>query len=357
MMEYAKEGKKKTLKGISQCDKPELIIVNDCEEEARFILDKIQEKREKYALSDMAVICRSSNQSFILENLLSAYNIPFNKFGGLKFMERVVIKNLLSFLRISINPKDEIAMFRILQLYPGIGKTYAQRISQKIAETDVQTAIADYKRKSFYPYLIELANTIKDMSNMLLDEQMDFLIDAYYFPLMERNIKASNTTDGTKSEMLHSLEDDKEDANILREMTKKYKDTRNFLTDIVLDATTEENSGDKLNITTIHSAKGLEYSIVFIMDCIEGVTPRCAENHKENNEELRCMYVAVTRAKKELYLMVPQYYNIRKMEGILSHFISKEDIAEATQPNVSPNAMQRMLRTAELYQKYGRPQW
>ena len=340
IMSYAKEGKEKHLKGVSRGGKPKLIVKSDCYEEADYIVDKIL-KRD-CDLSDIAVICRSASQSYILEQKLNMCGIPYNKFGGLKFMEKAVVKDLLAFLRVSVNVRDEIAMFRILQLYPGIGKTFAHRISEIISNENFDTAINKYKKRIFAPYLEELRDTIKLLEEMDLNKQMDFLINDYYEKVVSRSIDKQAITDGQKSELYISLKESMMDAEMLSTMASKYRSTSRCLNDIVIDATTEEDSEDKLNITTIHSAKGLEYNVVFILDCIEGITPKCEENSDEDPEELRCMYVASTRAKKELYLMIPRYYNMRNFKGIVSHFINKVDVLNTLQRNVENHDLKRL---------------
>ena len=340
MMSYAKEGKEKYLKGTFHGNKPKLIVKSDCYEEADYIISKIQ--NSDYELSDIAVICRSAQQSYILEQKLNIYGIPYNKFGGIKFMEKTVVKDILAFLRVSVNVRDEIAMFRILQLYPGIGKTFAHRISEQISNESFEKAIEKYKKRMFAPYLIELNETIAKLSSLNLSEQMDFLIKDYYEKTVSRSIDKQAISDGQKSELYISLKESMEDAKTLSIMASKYRSTSRFLNDIVLDATTEEDTNEKLNITTIHSAKGLEYKMVFVMDCIEGVTPKCQEGSDEDPEELRCMYVAVTRAKEELYLLVPRYYNFRNFKGVVSHFISETDILNTLQRNVENSDLRRL---------------
>ena len=127
-------------------------------------------------------------------------------------------------------------------------------------------------------------------------------------------------------------------------MAKKYRSTSRFLADIVLDATTENEQDDKLNITTIHSAKGLEYKVVFILDCINGVTPKCDETSDEYPEELRCMYVASTRAKDELYIMVPRYYNMKNIRGYLSPFINKNNVLKTMRRNIGDRELLQIAK-------------
>lgn len=346
IMNYAIEGKQKTLKGLFRGSKPFLIVKDDCYEEADYIIKKIQEK--DFSLSDIAVICRSASQTYILEQKLNILGIPFNKFGGLKFMEKAIIKDLLAFLRLSINDKDELALFRLLQLYPGIGKTYAQKIATLVVKDSFDKAKETYKKRVFAPYIVELHNTINKLKDLDLNKQLIYLIKDYYVNVVERKIKMQSISESKKNDAYVSLKESLLDAETLQIMASKYRSTSNFLADIVLDATADEDEvDDKLNITTIHSAKGLEYKVVFIMDCIEGVTPRCPKNSPENPEELRCLYVAATRAKEELYIMIPRYYNMKNLKGYISHFINKPDIINTCKRNVNNSVLLKLISPSE----------
>ena len=143
----------------------------------------------------------------------------------------------------------------------------------------------------------------------------------------------SDMSYSAKSKELSSIKDEEEDAKILLSMAEKYKSAAKFIEDIVLEATVDTDDSDKLNITTIHSAKGLEYDTVFILDCIDGVMPRGNE-YEDYNEELRCMYVACTRAKRKLYIMVPEYYAPARLYGKFSPFIDRRSILNTLKPNV-----------------------
>jgi DNA helicase-2/ATP-dependent DNA helicase PcrA len=348
IMNYAIEGKQKKLKGMFKGQKPCLIVKEDCYDEADYIVRKIQEI--DCDLSDIAIICRSASQTYILEQKLNMVGIPFDKFGGLKFTEKAIIKELLAFLRLSINDKDELALFRLLQLYPGIGKTYAQKISTLVITDSFDKAKDTYKKRVFAPYIAELCEVINKLKSLELKDQLTFLIEEYYPEVMDRKIKLQSISESKKSDAYAAFEDTLIDAETLKIMASKYKSTVSFLADIVLDATIDDDETiDKLNITTIHSAKGLEYKVVFIMDCIEGVTPRCPEHAIENPEELRCLYVAVTRAKNELYIMIPQYYNMKNIKGYLSHFINKPDILNTCKRNVSNAELRKLVSPIKYY--------
>lgn len=330
-MSYAKEGIRKDLIGQFNGTKPEMLVVKSDSDENFSILNEIKmEHFRGTPLKEMAVIIRFAAQSYGLENLLAKNNIPFEKFGGLKFFEKTVVRDIISFLRVIVNEKDEIALYRILQLYPGIGKTYSNRITVEVAKSSIDKLNDLYTKNRFYDLLVELYDVINYLKNESLEVQLKYLIENYYPKVYERKIALSKTSESNKMEERQKIIRDLEEAKTLYVLASDYSITANFLEDIVLDGTSDDSEKeDKLNITTIHSAKGLEYDVVFFMDAIENITPMCEEDDEENNEELRCVYVAVTRARKKLFVYVPKthtnpMFNI--FSAKCSRFFNKKDI-------------------------------
>lgn len=353
VMGYATEGVEKKLHGQFNGVKPKLMVTYDDTEESRTIYDEIiRNHNDGTPLKEMAVIVRNSSQSYGLESILDKNGIPYDKFGGLKFLEKTVVRDIISFLRIFTSQKDEIAMFRILQLYPGIGKGYSNKIKEEVFEKGVGVLPTLYTRNKFYEYLMELYNTIKTLENKSVQEQLSFLLEEYYLEVVERSIDMSKVSESEKLEQKRKLYTDIEDAKTLYVMAEQYKRTSEFLEDIVLDSTMNDKEEDKLNITTIHSAKGLEYDIVFFMDVIEQITPKCPLDSDENPEELRCVYVALTRARKKLYLFAPKQhrnpqFNIYKSE--LSRFINEDDIIECMSSNVPKYDICRLRNSYDIW--------
>ena len=334
VMSYAKEGIPKTLCGQFHGLRPRLITVNDTFFQNKNIIDSIERKKiqgTKY--KDMAVIVRSSVQTNYLELELTKHNIPYEKFGGLKFFEHSSVKDILAFIKIINNYKDEISWYRILQHYPGIGNGFANKISKSIAEHGIIILNTLYSKRKFASYLHEISLLFQKLQTVEFNKQIDYLISNYYFKLRTREINASDIDDIKKADLFRMLDKDMEDLMFLLNISKKYKDVNSFLNDITLDATSPDKKGDFLNITTIHSAKGLEYDVVFLPDIIEEVTPTCPPDSSNDSEELRCFYVAITRAKKELFLYVPLFSTstYKRILGKKSHFINHDDIIETLQ--------------------------
>ena len=332
VMTNATEGYQKNLRAqFSSQELPKVYSVNDTKTEAEFVLNRIKAKHaEGIPYNDICVLYRNSFQSYELEVLLNKAGLDFEKYGGIRFLDRAHIKDVLAFLRIYTNPSDELAWFRILQLHIGIGKVYARNISRKCLEYGPEYLIDDcHKRKKYGVHIRKLYDEIQSWEGK---EFLEILKSscAYYAKTLEnaiRNKKVDSESD--REECLQDLERNKEDITILQEMAKDYDSALAFLDATTLDATkSKENEEDKLVLSTIHSIKGLEYDTVILLDCIDEILPSARYiGSPEDNEDVRCMYVAVTRAKNTLYMMVPKIalkYG-KAIPGDLSRYIEGRD--------------------------------
>ena len=332
VMTNATEGYQKNLRAqFSSQELPKVYGVNDTKTEAEFVLNRIKAKHaEGIPYNDICVLYRNSFQSYELEVLLNKAGLDFEKYGGIRFLDRAHIKDVLAFLRIYTNPSDELAWFRILQLHIGIGKVYARNISRKCLEYGPEYLIDDcHKRKKYGVHIRKLYDEIQSWEGK---EFLEILKSscAYYAKTLEnaiRNKKVDSESD--REESLQDLEKNKEDIAILQEMAKDYDSALAFLDATTLDATkSKENEEDKLVLSTIHSIKGLEYDTVILLDCIDEILPSARYiGSPEDNEDVRCMYVAVTRAKNTLYMMVPKIalkYG-KAIPGDLSRYIEGRD--------------------------------
>lgn len=331
MMRHATEGIEKRLHGQRHGKRPEAIKCQTARDEAEWIIRDIL--RRNVLRHDIAIMCRSGTQTYLLESMLNKYGIQYNKYGGMKFMEKAVIKDLLAFLRTLHSFKDEIAATRVLQLFSGVGAKTAKKLANGLASTGPQYLIdKQWENKAFYQSLYELKLALTHLQTLSLQDQLDYLVNDYYYSICERKILASKKKPAAQNEEIQKLRASREDAEVLMEMTVGYRSIASFLADVVLEAThKDEDIQNKLNITTIHSAKGLQYHTVYLMDCVEGITPRCEYSSKEEPEELRCMYVALTRAKERLVLMKPAYRLKGKDEYVptkLSRFLSPQNVRD-----------------------------
>ena len=332
VMTNATEGYQKNLRAqFSSQELPKVYSVNDTKTEAEFVLNRIKAKHaEGIPYNDICVLYRNSFQSYELEVLLNKAGLDFEKYGGIRFLDRAHIKDVLAFLRIYTNPSDELAWFRILQLHIGIGKVYARNISRKCLEYGPEYLIDDcHKRKKYGVHIRKLYDEIQSWEGK---EFLEILKSscAYYAKTLENTIRNKKVdSESDREESLQDLERNKEDITILQEMAKDYDSTLAFLDATTLDATKSKgNEEDKLVLSTIHSVKGLEYDTVILLDCIDEILPSARYiGSPEDNEDVRCMYVAVTRAKNTLYMMVPKIalkYG-KAIPGDLSRYIEGRD--------------------------------
>lgn len=332
VMTNATEGYQKNLRAqFSSQELPKVYSVNDTKTEAEFVLNRIKAKHaEGIPYNDICVLYRNSFQSYELEVLLNKAGLDFEKYGGIRFLDRAHIKDVLAFLRIYTNPSDELAWFRILQLHIGIGKVYARNISRKCLEYGPEYLIDDcHKRKKYGVHIRKLYDEIQSWEGK---EFLEILKSscAYYAKTLENTIRNKKVdSESDREESLQDFERNKEDITILQEMAKDYDSALAFLDATTLDATkSKENEEDKLVLSTIHSIKGLEYDTVILLDCIDEILPSARYiGSPEDNEDVRCMYVAVTRAKNTLYMMVPKIalkYG-KAIPGDLSRYIEGRD--------------------------------
>lgn len=275
---------------------PELIVHTDDNRQIEWIIKKINDSLDSgYTLRDIAILERTSMSSFKLENSLLKLKIPFEKRGGRKFTDYACIDDMISFLSIMIK-NDKFNWFNVLKLIPGIGNKTAVNIAEHCKESNF---LDKYNKRKYNEDLILLQNNINMFSKYDFDQLFDE-VAKYYFKLREEKIEKSKMSSSAKFDAKERIDKDKEIIAILKDMTSGYKDLKSFLEDIALDSVNTNTEGDRLLITTIHGAKGLEWPIVIIIDCID-------KEMSDYEEELRCLYVAMTRAETELILSIPRY--------------------------------------------------
>lgn len=262
-------------------------------------------------LHKQAVLFRAASHSNSLELTLTRKNIPFHKYGGLRFLEAAHIKDLISFLRILENPRDEIAWFRVLQLLNGVGPVTAASVFEHIQSNGFgHSAIASFKAPiAARKELAELGDLLSDLSKMGDDNpgvQIE-RIGQFYRPILWRNYE--------------NAEPRENDIEYLSLLAAGYSSRRQFLTDLILDPPTSTGDfagppikdEDWLILSTIHSAKGLEWDAVYLIHAADGCLPSdmSTGSDQEIEEELRLTYVAMTRARDFLYVLWPQRYYLR----------------------------------------------
>ncbi|EMP02319.1 ATP-dependent helicase [Leptospira santarosai] len=308
---------------------PNVLQFEDELEEAEGIAKiLLQKKEEGIPFKKMSVLFRAGWNSNQLELVLAKRNIPFVKFGGRKFIETAHIKDLLSFLKLLVNPLDSVSWVRILKLIPGIGNSKANDILDKIRKSSGSfevlsgengTAIDAYLSPLYRLYLKH-----KEMNSKVKKIASDFI--DYYRILLEKNYDDSKRRS--------------EDLDSVLGFSLKYTSLGDFLSDLTMEHTSlsldrikpDNTETDLLHLSTVHSAKGLEFDLVFILNATEGVFP--SSKNLDVEEERRLFYVAITRARKELYFTKPSLAQSRSgpyytnLSRFLSEIQSPEKVYE-----------------------------
>jgi len=305
---------------------PQLISTENENMQSRYVVQKILELREQgVSLEEIAVLFRSSFLSFDLEIELTKSNIPFVKFGGYKFVETSHVKDVVAYLRVLENPRDVVSWNRILLLIDGVGPRTAEKVVDDILKRRV--SLSSDGRESlpttkFWMQFNDYTENVQKLFDVLKQASLTslgppektFQILQYYEPILR-----ARYDDHQKR---------KKDLEMFQNITERYKEVDTLLTDLALDPPNEsivdvESPGPEeefLTLSTIHSAKGLEWNSVFIIYALEGRFPtmRSVASDEEIEEERRLMYVACTRAKANLFITYPMNVYDRESGLILT---------------------------------------
>ena len=313
IMEDVKESYKKRLfSTIEGGDLPVVVSARDENEQSRFVAQRIDELREEgVPLSEIAVLFRSSSHSFDLEIELGKQGIPFRKFGGIRFAESAHIKDALSFLRVVVKPSDTLSLFRMLKLIDHIGDATVYQILEHLGveQRDFRsprTKEALFRklhkfpgRASYQTQLVRLARVLTSVAESKTPGEQLSPVLKFYRPLLKNKYEDAQRRG--------------RDLEHLQAIAKRYKTTAKLLEDIALDPTEalDGNAARRqtgfVTLSTVHSAKGLEWNNLFIIWMTDGWFPsnRFQEEFDDLEEERRLLYVAATRAKKELHFVYP----------------------------------------------------
>jgi len=294
---------------------PRMVTVADESGQAQFAAEQVLVQRENgVSLREQAVLFRTSSHSAQLELELSRRNIPFVKFGGLRFLEAAHVKDLLSVLRWIENPRGRLAGFRALRLVPGVGPATASRWLDALdAASDSVSTMRAFKAPlsagEAWPSLIALYERLNAVGSAWPAE-FEELVD-WYTPQLER------IYDDAPMRL--------QDLAQLQNIAGTYRSRECFLTELTLDppSATSAEAGpplldeDYLTLSTIHSAKGQEWKVVQVLNCIDGCIPSdmATGNADDLEEERRLLYVAMTRARDDLSLLLPQRFYVHQQRA------------------------------------------
>jgi DNA helicase-2/ATP-dependent DNA helicase PcrA len=293
-------------------EKPKLVTLMDEDQQSDYIIkDILQHVEAGISLKKQAVLFRAAHHSDALEVELSRRNIPFVKYGGLKFLEAAHVKDALSILRLAENPRDTTSAFRVLQLLDGIGPAHAKRAVAELAshqydlkcwKSFTPPASAAEQWNAFAEMLIKLRP-----DDLPLPEQV-VQVKNFYVPILEKRYDQSHIR--------------KRDLDQLEQISSNFRSRSAMLNDLTLDppASTQDLAGpplmeeDYLILSTIHSAKGCEWDAVYVIHAADGNIPSdmATGSDEEIEEERRLFYVALTRAKDFLSVCFPLKYYRKK---------------------------------------------
>ncbi len=304
----------KTLKAVRAGGlKPILIPARNVFQQASFVAQRLRElQRNGLPFHEMAVLYRAHYHSMELQMELTRWGIPFEIRSGIRFFEQAHIKDVTCYLRIIANPYDELAWKRVLGLYGKIGKATADKIWRFIAkQQEALTAVRGEEfincaGKGAVPGLTKCRGTLKSLvaaggSKGHIPELIQIVLDTGYLEYLQGKYPDTAARE--------------DDLTQLAGYAEKFYSLENFLSELALMANTDEGDeevpeaekAEKVILSSIHQAKGLEWSVVFMLWCAEGMMPlaRALNEPEGEEEERRLFYVAVTRAKDELYLCYP----------------------------------------------------
>jgi len=326
-------------------EKPIFSRLSDETREAKYIADKVIALKSEYDYNDFAVLCRTSFQSNYVQLEFMERHIPFIVVGGIKFIERRHIKDVLAFVKILYNPNDTIAWHRILTLFRGVESVTATRLTQAITADNNSfepLLTAKFAKKS--EQLEPLYNALNKASQAESVETIIERILEFYIPVLKT--------------IEENWRERSEDFRVLKNLAIEHSSLDSFLENLALDppndslATTSQpdengsdNDSDKVTISTIHSAKGLEWPVVFVNSLVDGITPhhRSLDDFEELEEERKLFYVACSRAKTRLYLTAPDYF------ASYSGYFDKPSrfIAELSADEVTVETIKKSIRESD----------
>ncbi len=322
MAEASRQYQKELRSRRTEGPKPRHVTVADDAAQAQYVVTRVLEAREQgVELMRQAVLFRSSHHSDVLELELVKRNIPYVKYGGLKFLEAGHVKDALAVLRWADNPKNRVAAWRALQLLPGVGPKGAERVFTAFEAQGHGWAALKSPSPEFNALMAHLGDAATPWPG-----QME-RVREWYAPVLERKYDAPEVRAA--------------DLAQLEKVSGGYRDREAFLTELALDppGATGDLAGDPLLdedylvLSTVHSAKGQEWEAVYVLNVSDGNFPNefAAGKPEQIEEERRLLYVAMTRAKTSLDLVSPLKYYVtqqsrmgdRHVYGAKSRFLTR----------------------------------
>ena len=292
----------KNLRSVREAGvKPAVVALEDGGQQATFVAQRILELHGEGAnLSDIAILYRAHFHAMEIQLELTRRNIPYTITSGLRFFEQAHIKDVAAHMRVAVNPKDEVAFHRLARLLPGVGPKSASKMWNEAAtgKSYGQIKVGEKGAKGWS----QMVETLRQIAGKPPSEQVKIVVEGSYGD----HVRARYANAVNRLDDLRQLED----------YANGFTNTADFLAELALLGNTEtevaargnDHEGDAVRLSTVHQAKGLEYGTVFVIMLCDGLFPssRSLETEEGEEEERRLFYVAVTRAKDELYLTHPR---------------------------------------------------
>ena len=314
VLDSAREGFHKRLRAVrGEGPLPRIVDVIDEHDQADAVVKRILALRAAgVPVSKQAVLFRSAYHSFLLETRLVEEEIAFKKFGGMRFGEAAHIKDALALVRLVANPRDAMAWFRVLGWFEGLGEKTAQKIGDAITNADDPVLdAAQFKGRKYHAALLDLANQLDSWA-----------------PLVMEPVSCVEAVIAWYRERMPSIYDDAKrrlkDLDALPLVAERHQSIESFLSTVAIDPIEDakpdrpEGDDDILTLSTIHSSKGLEWEAVHLLQLADGGFPSAwsLDDDSAMEEEIRLLYVAVTRARRELWLTRPHFVRTRGPTGV-----------------------------------------
>ncbi len=339
---------------------PVVVDVEEDIDQPDFVVPRVLALREEgVPLSEMAVLFRSAFHANQLEVALTRAGIPFRKFGGIQFAEAAHIKDVFALLRLVANPRDGVSWTRALLWMEGLGAKTAQKLSDDAVVRGTVDLAATKKRK-YHGALLDLTRAL-DTARAVAPSGPTAVLDSlfpYYVELMPR--------------LYDDASGRARDLDTLRVLAAPFDDLDRFLAEVALDpiskadATAEDDDDEWMTLSTIHSAKGLEWDVVFVLQLRDGHFPsaQSLDDEQALDEERRLFYVAVTRARKQLFMLRPHFVRGRGFRGIgpscslldeirhLGRLVRGPELDEAPRPEPTPAANAAKAAAEERMQRF-----
>ncbi len=331
--ESERQYEKRLAATVTGGERPAYVTVEDADAEAEYVVETVLTNREAgMRLMDQAVLFRASHHSDRLELELVRRNIPYVKYGGLKFLEAAHVKDVLAVLKWAENPKNEVAAFRVLKLLPGMGPAHARRCLDRVAGSGFRlAALAGFPAppgaRPDWPAFAELMTALAAADPAEAGWQGQLAsVRHWYRPQLERLYDGADTREA--------------DIDQLEGIAGRYATRERFLTELTLDppAAAGDLAGDPrvdedyLVLSTVHSAKGQEWEAVLVLNVTDGNFPSEFATGSDAliEEERRLLYVAMTRARRQLALVAPLRFHVtaqhrhgdRHVYGARSRFLT-----------------------------------